>query len=121
MEALDKFYSSSDPRNEQIDMEQESRINNKLLWDLVDSIEAKVKRSGIPIDWTDDSLDSVVIGNYEVKQGVFGSHDFKCLIVQPHSSEDMSKFANYFEEAEEVELFFDAHFNAFSSKLQAVK
>lgn len=111
MEALTNFHSNSDPRNWGDDMEQESREENRLLWDLYDQVYPKAMNAGIPVDWVDDSLDRVVIGNYEVSQDVFGSHDFKCLRVQPHSSEDMSRFAMFIESPDEVAAFFEGHFN----------
>lgn len=112
MEALTNFHSNSDPRNWTSDMEQESREENRLLWELYDQIAQKAKKAGIPVDWVDDNLESVVIGNYEVCQGGFGAYNYKCLSIVPHSHEDMSRFAMFFEEVEEAEALFEAHFNA---------
>jgi hypothetical protein len=54
-------------------------------------------------------------------QGVYGSHDFKCVKIQPHSGlMDMGKFAICFEEAEEACAFFEAHISALEDAKKAV-
>lgn len=115
------IYYINDPRYDDRDHEAESRQENRLLWEVVDGIEQKAKRSGVSIDWTDDYYDCIVIGNYEMIQGVYGSHDFKCVNIQPHSGlMDMSKFALCFGEVDEAVAFFEAHISALEKADKAV-
>ena len=115
------IYYINDPAYDDRDFEQESRQENRLLWEVVDGIEQKAKRSGVSVDWTDDYYDRIVIGHYEMIQGVYGSHDFKCVKIQPHSGlMDMGKFALCFEEAEEACAFFEAHISALEDAKKAV-
>jgi hypothetical protein len=88
-----------------------SRDENRLLWELYDSVYPEAMKVGIPVDWVDDSFETVVIGHYEVSQGVFGSHDFKCLSIIPHGSGDLGKFGLYYEDTEQGMAFFESHFN----------
>lgn len=110
----DENFAENWRRDSQLDSkEANSRREYPLLWDLYDQVEQEAKKAGIAVNWVSlDYLDRVVIGNYEVSQAVFGSHDFKCLRVQPHSSEDMSRFAMFIESPDEVSAFFEGHFNA---------
>ena len=120
MEALDNFHWRSDPRNQSEDYETDSRTNNPLLWELYDSLVDDARKKGIDVNWVSDDLNTVVIGNYEVSQGVFGSHDFKCLDIVPHSSENMGKFRLFFDEVDEAMSFFNAHFNVLEKTAVAV-
>ena len=114
-------YYSNDPRYDDRDPEAESRHENRLLWEVVDGVEQKAKKVGVPVSWEDDYFESVVIGHYEMTQGVYGSHDFKCVKIQPHSGlMDMGKFALCFEEAEEACAFFEAHISALEDAKKGV-
>lgn len=112
MEASDNFFSNSAPWSDDMtDTEQNSREENRLLWELYDQVYPEARKKGIAVDWVGDDFDSVVIGNYEVSQGTFGTHDFKCLDIVPHGSGDLSRFGLFFEEVEQATAFFESHFN----------
>jgi len=114
-------YHSNDPRYDDRDPEAESRQENRLLWEVVDGVEQKAKKVGVPVSWEDNYFESVVIGHYEMIQGVYGSHDFKCVKIQPHTGlMNMDKFALCFEEAEEACAFFEAHISALEDAKKAV-
>lgn len=111
----------NDPRYQDTDHEANSRQENRLLWEVVDGIEQKAKKAGVPVSWEDDYFESVVIGHYEMTQSTYGSRDFKCVKIQPHSGlMDMSRFALCFGEAEEACAFFEAHISALEDAKKAV-
>ena len=101
-----------------------SRGENRLLWSVYDSVIAKASKLGVPVDWVDDSLDAVVIGNYEVTEGAIiyqntsgKSTRITCLDIVPHASGDMSKFKVEIDDADEVASFFDHHIEAYARAL----
>lgn len=111
----------NDPRYQDTDHEANSRQENRLLWEVVDEIGQKAKKAGVSVDWTDDYYDCIVIGNYEMTQGVYGSHNFKCVKIQPHTGlMNTEKFCLCFEEAEEACAFFEAHIRAMEDAKKGV-
>ena len=97
-----------------------SRSDNKLLWELYDDIAPKAAKADIPVDWVSDDFETVIIGNYEVSQGVFGRYNFKCLDIIPHGSDDMSKYKLFFNEVEDGMSFFEAHIYALEEQKETV-
>ena len=91
--------------------EQDSREENKLLWELYHGIYPTAKKANVDVDWAShDDFDLLIVGHWEVRQTTFTANRFKCLEIKPHTGEfNTDKFNVYVEDAEAAELFFEGH------------
>lgn len=104
--------------------EEAAREDRPLLFELYDDVYEDVKAQGVPVDWVDDDLDMLVVGNWEVQEV---KYDYKgirmrALEMKPHSGEfKTDKFKLYESDATMAGAFLKSHADAFKSLVEVSK